>query len=237
MQSCGGARPGGLVATEFQEWLRCRALPAIKDFARANFRERRPPEWFSWSAYKRLCAGFDRAPSAMEPQFLLALDADARHTMNDMWPAIDARMQIGTPLTQNEPPMQRQDRRLIPTGHPGHIPLHPVYNYTPSAPRVPDAVQFPIESVFSSVKRRFRARMRDLAAARGGGGVVRSGDMFAAVEASFQEGATALSIHNRFMHAERNMRVFSGEEGSVVTIDGVTYHCTGGNWLPAVLRA
>lgn len=221
MQSCTGARPGGLVAVEFQEWLRCAALPRIRAFARANFSEHGHPAWFSWAAYQRLCAAFDLPPSGMEPRFLLALDADARHSMRHMWPQIDR---------PRAPPAPPQDRRLIPAGQAGHIPLHPVYNYVPSAPRVPDAIQFPIESVFSGVKVQFRRILRSLPNAR-------ARDMVAAMTEAFERSATPDSIRHRFEHGERNMRVFCGEDGSVVVIDGVSYHCPYGGWLPAVLRA
>lgn len=223
MQSCGGARPGGLVATEFQEWLRLRCIPGIRQFCKANFKERGHPPWFSWSAYQRLCGALDRTPSGMEPNFLLSLDADARHTMKHMWPEIDHP----TPRGMRAPPPA--DRRLIPAGEEGHIPLHPVYSYAPSAPRIPDVLQFPIESTFSTVKRAFRAELRACKAPS-------PRQMVAAMQAGFARGATQPSIEQRFVHAEKNMLVFSGQEGSVVELDGVRYHCTGGNWLPAVLR-
>ena len=228
MQSGRGARPGGLVAVEFQEWLRCRAIPAICAFCMANFKEHGHPPWFSWSKYQQLCAAMDRAPSGMEPLYLLSLDADARHTMNDLWAQID------NPPAPGEKPPPLVDRRDIPPGQPGHIPLHPIYNYVPSAPRIPDVLQFPIESTFSSVKRVFRAELKKIRAQER---KPTTAEMVKAIERGFEVGARQESIERRFDHAEKNMLVFSGREGTTVEIDGVTYHCTGGNWLPKVLRA
>lgn len=224
MQSCGGAAPGGLVATEVQEWIRCRAIPGIIGFCKANFKERGHPDWFSWSVYTRLCQCMGGGPSAMEPRFLLSIDCDARHTMRNMWPEIDHR------TTRGRKAATPQDRRLIPAGQEGHIPLHPVYNYMPSAPRIPDVLQFPIESMFSTVKRYYRDRLAGVAKPT-------ARQMVVAMREAFAEKATQHTIRRRFEHAEKNMRVFSGKVGSVVEIDGVKYHCTGGNWLPAVRRA
>lgn len=191
-----------------------------------NFTERNHPDWFSWSAYTRLCGALDRHPSSMEPQFLLSLDCDSRHSMKHMWPGID---RPAPHRTRASKPPTPPDRRLIPAGQPGHIPLHPIYNYVPSAPRIPDVLQFPIESTFATVKRDFRATLR-------GRKSTGARDMVAAMQAAFGRRATQASIERRFEHAERNVLVFSGQEGSVVDLDGVRYHCTGGNWLPAVLR-
>lgn len=224
VQSASGAAPGGFVATEFQEYMRVRVLPAIRQFARDNFREREHPPWMSWSSYRRLCAAVDRVPSAMDPMFLLSLDADSRHSMKHFWPAID---RPDVPARSLPPP---PDRRLLPEGSQGYIHIHPEHNYVPSAPRVPDSVQFPIESMFSGVKRAFRAFVRDPEACT-------AGEMWLGIQAAFQDSATAESIKRRFEHAEKNMRVFSGVEGQTVQIEGVQYHCTHGNWLPSVLRA
>eukprot|EP00892_Ulva_mutabilis_P005570 jgi/Ulvmu1/3385/UM016_0001.1 len=157
----------------------------------------------------------------MEPHFLLSLDSDSRHSMRHMWPDIDH---------PEHAPHPAQDRRDIPAGQPGHIALHPTYNYVPSAPRVPDCIQFPIESLFAAVKREFRRLINAIPndTAR---------DMFDAMHAAFERAATQASIERRFDHAERCMVVFSGEIGSIVELDGVVYHCVQGGWLPKVLRA
>ena len=224
MQNGTGARPGGLVAVEFQEWLRCRAIPSIKAFCMANFKERGHPAWFSWSAYQRLCAAMDCTPSGMEPRFLLSLDADARHTMKYLWQRID------DPHAAGPPP----DRREIPPGQLGHIPLYPIYNYVPSAPRIPDVLQFPIESTFSTVKRVFRAELKKIRALKR---KPTAAEIVDAMRVGFEVGAVQPAIQHRFENAEKNVLVFKGQLGRSVVIEGVTYHCTGGNWLPAVLRA
>lgn len=195
-----------------------------------NFTERNHPRWFSWSAYQRLCAAFDCIPSSMNSPFLLSLDCDSRHTMKHMWPAIDSpAAPVTRGRTSSSRPRAPQDRRLIPAGQPGHIPLHPIYNYAPSAPRIPDVLQFPIESTFATVKQEFRAALKRCKSPG-------AKEMVDVMYAAFAQCATQATIQRRFEHAERNVLVFSGQEGSVVDLDGVRFHCTGGNWLPKILR-
>jgi hypothetical protein len=95
----------------------------------------------------------------------------------------------------------------------------------------------PIDLRFCAFILYFRASRRALAIARGLEGTVKAWEWITVVKAIFQEGATALWICSRFAHAERSVRVFSGLRGGAVTIEGVTDHCAGGNWLPAGLRA
>jgi len=173
----------------------------------------------------RLCAAADRFPSAYDPMFLVSLDSDSRHNMNHYWPAID-RQRRGL---QPDWPAQMADRRLLEPGTPGYIDCSPLYNYLPNAPRMCDATQFPIESLFAAVKRRFWKILKGRVHAS-------TQEMMCAIRQAFAEAADRESITRRFEHAERNMRVFSGLPGQTVELDGVQYYCTHGSWLPKELR-
>lgn len=208
------------MATEYQEWFRLRALPEIKKRARENFLQYGHPDWFDWSVYADLCGAVGHIPSGISPFFLVSQDCDPRHTMKYFWACIDAGLR---------PHAHIPDRRDIPEGHKGHIPIDKVKNYVPTAPKVPDAMQFAIESIFAPVKRRYSALLA-------GYNEVTPANMVWAIERAFEEVATPSSIKNCFVHCEENMRIFCGKEDETVTVDGTVYHCTHGNWLPKCRR-
>lgn len=220
MQKCDGARAGGFVATEFQEWFRLRALPEIEKLARRNFVQYGHPEWFDWSVYADLCGSVGHIPSGINPFFLISLDSDPRHSMKHWWPCIDQHLpQRG----------QIPDRREIKAGLEGHIPIDKVKNYVPTAPKVPDAMQFAIESIFAPVKTRYGEIVKQF-------DPIRPRDMVWAIKQAFEEVATADNIRNCFRHCEENMRIFRGKEDETVTVGDTVYHCTHGNWLPKCRR-
>ena len=216
LQKCTGERPGGFVAVEYQEWFRLRALPAMKRIARENFLEYGGPEWFSYSTYSSLCGAVGHVHSGMNPFFMVSQDCDPRHSMKHFWKAIDA----GKRMTSNT-----IDRRDIAAGLEGHIPIDKVRNYVPTAPKVPDSLQFAIESVFAPVKRRYQSLLH-------GRDQISPGDMVWAIDRAFAEVATPATIKNCFDHCEGNVRIFCGKEDESVMLGGVKYHCTHGNWLP-----
>jgi len=220
LQKCGGQHPSGFVATEFQEWFRLKVLPAIKDHAGNCFKKDNSPPWFKWSLYQAACAAVGHTPTRYEPFFLVSQDSDPRHSMSHFWPGIDSAVP-----PHGSPP----DRRLIPRGQVGHIPINKVYNYVPSAPKVPDSVQFAIESLFASVKRRYFTLMLDYPDST-------PKEMVDMIRRAFAEVATPETIRNCCRHSEENMRIFCGKESDTVTIDGTVYHCTDGNWLPKCRR-
>lgn len=221
VQRCGGASPSGLVAVEFQEWFRLRALPAIIEFAREHFHQRSRDEWFHYKDYVKLCRAVGRNPAdRFNPMFLVSLDWDSRHSMLHHWPNIDKG------LPQRGPTV---DRRDIPVGQPGYIPIDKYINYIPSAPRMADCLQFPIESVFADVKREFRRLVKQ-------NEPTTAAELFALIQQAFAVAATQQTIQNCFRHAEENMRIFAGLEHETVSINGVKFQCTHGHWLPKCRR-
>ena len=220
LQKCGGERPGGFVATEFQEWFRLKALPGIQKAARENFLQYKGPEWFNWSSYASLCAAVGHVHSGNNPFFMISQDSDPRHSMKYWWSKIDAGKEIAGTII---------DRRDIPAGQPGHIPIDKVKNYVPTAPKVPDSLQFAIESVFAPVKTRYYTLLHGLQH-------ITPADMVWAMERAFDEVATPETVKKCFHHCEENIRIFCGKEDESVRLGGVQYHCTHGNWLPKVRR-
>lgn len=206
-----------------------RALPKIKEFARNNFRERNHAPWFKWKDYCDLCAAVGHEPDDEEPMFLVAQDCDSRHSMKYFWAAIDAK---NDKKKQDQPDSDEDEEEVpcpyrwdIPAYEPGHIPIDKHKNYLPTAPKVPDAVQFPIESCFAPVKRRFRA----LAHA---GQCSTPAEMMAAIERAFEECATVHNIRRCFEHGADNMQIFMGTEQQTVLINHTVHHCTHGGPLP-----
>lgn len=204
------------MATEFQEWFRLRALPSIKEMAGMHFKKDSSPAWFKWSLYTDVCAAVGHLPTRYEPFFLVSLDCDPRHSMAHYWPAIDSPVPVHG---------RRQDRRSMLKGDLGYIPINKVYNYVPAAPKVPDCVQFPVESLFASIKRRYFSLMLKSPNST-------PKEMVSVIKRAFAEVATPELIRNCFRHGEENMQIFMGREGDTVTIDGAVYHCTNGNRLP-----
>lgn len=208
------------MAVEFQEWFRLKALPLIRQASRQHFVQYRGPPWFKWSTYQSLCGAVGHVHSGLDPFFMVSQDADSRHSMRYLWQSIDA----GKPPTGPIP-----DRRDIPSGEEGHIAIDKLKNYVPTAPKVPDSVQFAIESVFAPVKAKYYRLL-------GGRDDIAPADMVWALETAFAEVATPQTIQNCFQHCEDNMLIFRGKEDECVTLGGVKYHCTNGNWLPQCRR-
>lgn len=205
---------------EFQEWLRLRALPAIRKLCRMHFVQHGHPEWFKWKCYQDLCAAVGHRIDAYDPMFFISHDSDSRHGYIDRWLKLDDPTHAG-PLP---------DRRDIPEGQPGHIPLDKHKNYVPTAPRVPDAMQFAIESIFSQVKTAYDAIIGDRTDET-------AEEMQRAMEEAFRKAVTPEYVLKCFKHGDGNMRIFAATEDTVVTLKGIDYHGTNGGWLTKDRRA
>lgn len=230
MQNCRGDKPNGLVAVEVQEWVRTRLLTTIHEKLRGCCCKRGHAPWLQYGVYEGLCTSVGREVSSMIPEYLVAMDWDARHTSNYLWEIIDA---VVSARAQGLPPPPHLpkpiDRRLIPKGQEGWIPFDAVHNQFPSAARMPDTVQFPIESLFAQIKRdywKILATMPDDSPA----------SMVRAIKEAFSKCATIDQIQRNWAHAEKSLRVFCGKRNTTVRIDGKDVHCTEGNWVPAKFR-
>ena len=203
------------MADEFQEWFRLRALPMMKEAARQNFRKGKN-HWFNQKAYDALCAAVQFCATGESPMFMWAMDSDARHSFKD-YQNLGGR---GCNM----------DRRLLPAGTVGHIPVDPVRNQVPHAPKVPDSLQAPIEMFYGPVKRIYRRLLKDKKDPS-------PGEMIAAMREAFRLCADSGCIYHCFMHGRVCMQVFSGLENEVVQYKETVYHCTHGKWLPRDLAA
>lgn len=221
VQTKSRAHANGFVAEEFQEWLRLRVLIRIRQLARQHFRERDHEHWFSWKLYRELCDAVGHDHTGWDPMFLLSLDGDPRHCMKDYggYSNISA-FEAGRYV----------DRRLIEHGKAGYIPIDPLKNYVPTAHKVPDSLQLPIESFFGPVKRKFKKlqhRRKENSPHL----------MIEDIREAIKDAATPEHIRKCFEHGELCMRVLTGKVDEVVHHKGVAYHCTYGKWLPRALRA
>lgn len=109
------------------------------------------------------------------------------------------------------------------------MPLDAVQNRFPSAARMPDTVQSPIESLFATIKREYWRVLAHL-------GDDSSASMIRAIGEAVSKCATIQRIHRNWLHAENSLRLFGGEVGTTVHIDGGEFHCTDGNWVPGKCR-
>lgn len=208
------------MADEFQEWFRFRVLPAIWRLGQQHFREG-ANDWFSKKLYDGLCRAVQYDQRSTIPMFLISQDSDPRHSMLDFGGHSDVRPQ------RKKKPI---DRRTLKPGVKGCIPIDPVKNYVPSAPKVPDCLQVPIESSFAPVKHFFKQKMHSQGY-QGYQGILR------AMREAFRDHHTPELIRNCFEHGKLCMNVFSGPEGEPLEANGKIYHCTYGKWLPGELAA
>lgn len=214
MQSKGGESPAGFVADEFQEWFRLRALPAIKEAAITHFQPG-VNDWFDADAYDELCAAVQFDATGEDPMFVIAQDSDPRHTMTDLGQHSSRRTAKGKPV----------DRRCLRRGQKGYIPIDPLRNYVPNAPKVPDCLQFPIESFYGKVKKHYRKQLANMDSPT-------AREMIAAMLKAFVSAQEKDAIKRCFEHGAACMQVLSGFPGETYDYNGKTYHCTYGRWMP-----
>ena len=146
VQTIDGKDPSGLTAMEFQEWFRLRALPAMQACADSCFFMKGGDHWFTEQleqSYQRLVKATQYG-SAYHRKFLIAHDQDRRHSM------------LHYPRTVSGKRGKAFDRRSVPPGQRFHIPADSKRDYIPTAPKVPDCIQSPIEMFFAPVKIRFK---------------------------------------------------------------------------------
>ncbi len=189
----------------------------MQEFANRNFVRGRNG-WFNADAYDALVVATGHDPSSPNRKFLVSHDADPRHSFY---------MSTG----QLRP--KQVDRRNKQEGDIHYIPSDPKKDYVPSAPRVPDCIQCPIEMLFASVKSRYRELLKQLRQQRAS---IDVDSVVAMMKQAFDEKALIGFIRDCWGHAEKALKVFSAKKGEWVTIDGVEYRATGGNWLPKRLR-
>lgn len=216
VQTVEGGSPSGFVQVEFQEWLRLRVIPAVREACKKAFVQRRHPAWFVWKLYQEFCAAVGHTPEGENPLFLLSFDSDPRHGMKYNW------MKIDHPGFKGRVP----DRRDIEFGKPGHIPVDKLKNFVPTAAKVPDAHQFPVESLFARAKTAYYNHLGDNQAPT-------PAQMWNSIEHAFREvSADSETVQNIFEHGDGNMRLFATKTDTELVLKGKRYYGTDGGWLP-----
>jgi hypothetical protein len=148
VQTTDGKAPSGFTATEFQEWFRQKAFPAMQECADRYFV--RKPANSNHGFTAALQASNKKLETATyfnhryHMKFLISHDQDSRHSYKHY------------PLTSGGHKGKPFDRRNITKRKPLHIGVHEKQDYVPTAPRVPDCIQSPIKMFFVSVKGHFK---------------------------------------------------------------------------------
>jgi hypothetical protein len=191
MQNMRGHTPQAFCAMEYQEWMRCRAIPAMDAVAASEFRMY-ANSWFGaqeLAFYRRLQKACDHPSHRKRPCALIAADQAPTHC----WVDVDHYIEFKT----------KRDRRDIPALQRGHIALDKERDFMPTAPKVPDTLQQPIEMIFATVKREVRKRL----AARPG--AVTWQHIWEDIQAVWREKVNAALCESCFDHALKAIKIWS----------------------------
>ena len=219
MQTKTGAVPTHLCGEEVSEWLRLRVVPAIQKAVAEHFQPNKN-EWFDEAKYQELRQAMQWPEN--KPLFLLSADMDPRHSCTDMW-------EIRRRKAEGVRPGKQRDRRDLTRGTYGWMDISRM-QYIPSAPKVPDTIQQPVESFFGTLKTLVRKEYQG----KDGNGWR---PMVAAVDKIFQEWAPTDSFAKRWEHACNAIAVFAGEKDDWVQIRRRWIKCTHGGWVPKLVAA
>jgi hypothetical protein len=129
---------------------------------------------------------------------------------------------------------EERDRRTIKPGHAGWVDLDKGSDFMPTAPKVPDTLQQPIEMIFGIVKRLFRKLMAE----RAGG--VKWRAVYDDFIAAWAEKVDPALCERCFNHAMTAIKIWMTPRDEMVTIDTahgqVEVLGTGGGWVPKKYR-
>lgn len=180
--------PDGFVAQEFQEYVRLVVIPKCQYIA-SKFASTKTER-----CYKRLQADLDWDEDD-GPCYMLALDKDKRHSMNDMVHYRNCRNGTGRG--------ELRDRRDLDKNTEGWMQLT-AKQIVPAGPRQCDTIQQPVECVVSQIKRAAR-RDLPLVGQRSGMQIVSS-----VIEAA--KVVTAQNVKAYWQHALKAIRVWASRE-------------------------
>lgn len=216
VQTIQGEKAAGFVQVEFQEWLRLRVIPAVRAACKKAFVQHGHPAWFVWKVYQDFCDAVGHIPKGEDPLFLLSFDSDPRHGMSHYWLKLDHQGFKG----------KVPDRRDIEPGKNGHIPVDKHKNYVPTAPKVPDAHQFAVESLFARAKTAYYKHLGDNQAPT-------PAEMWTSIEHAFRVvSCDSQTVQNCFQHGNDNMLLFAAKRDTELVLKGKRYYGTDGGWLP-----
>ena len=199
---------------EWQDWLRLRAYPKMRAFADANF-IREDGHWFNEQVDLALVRTTGHDIASPNKKFLVTHDQDARHSYLHHYTTDSGRKKT-------------IDRRLVTVGEKLYMPFDVDLDYVPTAIRVPDCVQSPIEMFFAPIKGAFRKKIAML---RKGGQQTTPRLCAEAVIEAFKEKGTQENVYNCWQHARKSLLVWTTPVGEWVEIDGMFVQGSGGNWV------
>ena len=224
MQTKQGEDPLHLVSEEFSEWMRLRAIPAMNRAAELHFVPGRHT-WFSGAKYNKLKQALDWP--AEKPCFLISQDNDNRHQFTDMWYVREQQRKNAKKRDGKRHSVKRRDRRDLAPKQRGWVDLDR-RQYVPSAPKVPDCIQQPIECFFGGLKRRFREHYK----------LKENGwrSMVESILYVWETWAEKQELHKYWRHAKTALKVFSGLPNETVTVGNREVLCTPGDWVQRSVR-
>lgn len=189
-----------------------------------SFYRKSGDHWFTGAvqaSYERLVYA-TQFHSVYHRKFLISHDQDRRHSM------------LHYPATVSGKRGKPFDRRTVAGGGSLQIPVDIQKDYIPTAPRVPDCIQCPIEMYFAPIKVYFRK----LLAQQRRAGQQSSFQLVAQLaEQAFNEKGGIERAGSCWQHAvEKALRIFATPYRTWITIDGERVMGVGGNWVPGKYR-
>lgn len=221
MQTKVGKSPDGLTATEWQAWFRVKVLRACTAAAAANFKCGVNVWWTAavqdeYTALQRRLRWDKRKRG---PLFLVGKDQDKRHSMNDM----AAWRETGILV----------DRTTYAAGAHNSIRFDRAVQELPTASRVPDCIQSPVEMVIGLCKHDFHDSLPDKEA-------VNTWDIALLFINAVEERVTPELCRKCFDHAWHAICCFAGAVGTEIKVQrgtrNITVKCVRGGWVPRLLR-
>ena len=216
-----GSTSQGLNATETQELRKFCIFPRCKRVAAQCFHsgaggiftedERR--------MYKELKAKLMWNTRKWGPLCFCSGDSDRRHSLFD---AVLSRQYKG----------KNFDRTELPQSHTQHIQWETGLQSLPTAARVPDSIQLPIECCFSIVKPKITKKKHSMTRPR-------SHELAKISHDVCKQEVTQALVESNFKHALKAIAVFSGRQGESIQYkrggQQWTVHCTDGDWVPKII--
>lgn len=175
-------------------------------------------------AYNQLMRDLDWDEEEFGPCFLLAMDKDRRHSFVDYRHYRNERQNTGRG--------KKRDRRELEYGQGDHIQFQD-RQLIPSAQRVPDTIQQPVELCVGWIKRRVRKTLKGVHK------LTFEHLRDAVVDACEELNATD-HIKSFWDHATKAIAIFAAEEGKKVKVTVKNkekiFHGTRGGWVQKQAR-
>lgn len=228
VQRKDGMDAHGLVGTEVQEWWKWELFPACQRAADLYFNNSATNgNWTDHDTkmYNQITkmVGWNTREWGMF--WMLLGDHDVRHT----WFAHVLWRLHG----------ENVDRTTLPKTHRLYIAFNRAVQEAPSAPKVPDCIQQPIELVYSKVKPAVKAMKKAFFESEG-----RQPTSYELADMSVRaskEKITPELASACFRHAETSIKVFSGRTDQTVKYQRGAkeweVHCTAGGLVPRIVAA